>query len=137
MKNRQCFADGALLAQLVEHQTFNLRAMGSSPMSGSSGILYVSTLYGNNFFLFMPVENVHHFSNFFQLMPVLFSCAVSDFLYEEFSAMPIRDKITFMLFPMRIFLLILIVLLRIKIPDKSQTLRLRSPISSVGRASDF
>ena len=59
-------------------------------------------------------------------------CAVSDFLYEEFSAMPIRAKITFMLFPMRIFLLILIVLLRIKIRDKLQTLRLRSPISSVG-----
>ena len=83
MTNRKCFADGALLAQLVEHQTFNLRAMGSSPMSGSSGILYVCTLYGKNFFLFMPVENVHHFSNFFQLMPVLFSCAISDFLYEE------------------------------------------------------
>ena len=37
------------------------------------------------FFLFMPIENVHHFSNFFQLMPVLFICAVSDFLYEEFT----------------------------------------------------
>ena len=137
MTNRKCFADGARLAQFLEHQTFNLRAMGSSPISGSSGILYVSTLYGKNFFLFMPAENVHHFSNFFQLMPVLFSCAVSDFLYEGFSAMPIRAKITFMLFPMRIFPLILIVLLRIKIPDKSQTLRLRSPISSVGRTSDF
>ena len=137
MTNRKCLADGAQLAQLVEHQAFNLRAMGSSPISGLNGILYVSTLYGNNFFLFMPVENVHHFSNFFQLMPVLFSCAVSDFLYKEFSAMPIRAKITFMLFPMRIFLLILIFLLRIKIPDNSQTLRLKSPISSVGRASDF
>ena len=90
MTNRKCLADGAQLAQLVEHQTFNLRAMGSSPISGSSRILYVSTLYGNNFFLFKPVENVHNFSNFFQLMPVLFSCAVSYFLYEEFSAMPIR-----------------------------------------------
>ena len=40
--------------------------------------------------LFMPVENFHHFSNFFQLMSVFFSCAVSYFLYEEFSAMPIR-----------------------------------------------
>ena len=90
MTNRKCFADGARLAQLVEHQTFNLRAMGSSPISGSSGILYLSTLYGKYFFLFKPVENVHHFSNFFQLMPVLFSCAVSYFLYEEFSAMPIR-----------------------------------------------
>ena len=97
--------------------------MGSSPISGSNGILYVSILYGNNFFLFMPVENVHHFSNFFQLMPVLFTCAVSDFLYEDFSAMPIRAKITFILFPMRIFLLILIVLLRINIHDKSKTLR--------------
>ena len=66
---------------------------------------------------------LYHFSNFFQLMPVLFSCAVSDFLYEEFSAMPIRAYITFMLFPMRIFLLILVVLLRIKIHDKSKTFR--------------
>ena len=90
MTNRKCFADGARLAQLVEHQTFNLRAMGSSPVYGSNGILYVCTLYGKKFFLFMPIENVHHFSNFFQLMPILFSCAVSDFLYEEFSAMPIR-----------------------------------------------
>ena len=90
MTNRKRFFDGARLAQLVEHQTFNLRAMGSSPISGSNGILYVCTSYGNNFFLFMPVENVHHFSNFFQLMPVLFSCAVSDILYEEFSAMAIR-----------------------------------------------
>ena len=52
MTNRKCFADGARLAQLVEHQTFNLRAMGSSPISGSNAILYVFTLYGNNFFLF-------------------------------------------------------------------------------------
>ena len=123
MTKRKHFADGARLAQLVEHQTFNMRAMASSPISGLNGILYVCTLYGKNFFLFMPVENVHQFSNFFQLMPVLFSCARSDFLYEEFSAMPIRAKITFMLFPMRIFLLILIVLLQIKIHDKSKTLR--------------
>ena len=40
----KCFAYGARLAQLVEHQTFNLRAMGSSPISGSNGILYVCTL---------------------------------------------------------------------------------------------
>ena len=60
MTNRKCFADGARLAQLVEHQTFNLRAMGSSPISGSNGILYVCTFYGNNFFLFMTIENVHH-----------------------------------------------------------------------------
>ena len=52
MTNRKCFADRARLAQLVEHQTFNLRAMGSSPISGSNGILYVCTSYGNNFFLF-------------------------------------------------------------------------------------
>ena len=52
MTDRKCFADGARLAQLVEHQTFNLRAMGSSPISGSNGILFVCTLYGNNFFLF-------------------------------------------------------------------------------------
>ena len=90
MKNRKRLIDRARLAQLVEHQTFNLRAMGSSPISGSNGILYVCTLFGKNFFWFMPIENVHHFSNFFQLMPVLFSCAVSDSFYEEFSAMPIR-----------------------------------------------
>ena len=52
MTNRKCFADGARLAQLVEHQTFNLRATGSSPISGSNGILYVCTLYGNYFFFF-------------------------------------------------------------------------------------
>ena len=51
MENRKFFTDGARLAQLVEHQTFNLRAMGSSLISGSIGILYVSTLYGNNVFL--------------------------------------------------------------------------------------
>ena len=137
MTNRKCFADGARLAQLVEHQTFNLRAVGSSPISGSNGILYVCTFYGNNFFLFMTIENVHHFANYFQLFPVLFSCAVSDFLYEEFSAMPIRAKITLMPFSMRMFLLILFVLLRININDKSKMLCRRSPISSVGRASDF
>ena len=122
MTNRKCFADGARLAQLVEHQTFNLRAMGSSPISGSNGILYVCTFYGNNFFLFMTIENVHHFANYFQLLPVLFSCAVSDFLYEEFSAMPIRAKITLMPFSMRMFLLILFVLLRININDQSKML---------------
>ena len=120
MTNRKCFADGARLAQLVEHQTFPLRAMGSSNISGSNGILYVSTFYGNYFFLFMNIQNVHHFSNIFQLLPVLFSCAVSDFLYEEFSAIPIRAKITLMPFSMRMFLLILSVLLPIKIHDKSK-----------------
>ena len=64
MTNRKCFASAARLAQLVEHQTFNLRAMASSPISGSNGILYVCTFYGNNFFLFMTIENVHNFSNF-------------------------------------------------------------------------
>ena len=34
MTNRKCFADGARLAQLLEHQTFNRRAMGSSPHIG-------------------------------------------------------------------------------------------------------
>ena len=92
------------LAHLVEHETFNLRAMGSSLISGSNGILYVCTFYGNNFFFFMMIENVHNLSNFFQLMLVLFSCAVSDFLYEEFSAMPIRARITLMPFCMRMFL---------------------------------
>ena len=47
-------------------------------------------LYMEKTFFFMPIESVHHLLNFFQLMPVLFSCAVSDFLYEEFGAMPIR-----------------------------------------------
>ena len=65
----------------------------------------------------MPIENVHHFSKNFQLLPVLFSCAVSDFLYEEFSAKPIRAKITVMLFSIRMVLLILFVLLPIKIHD--------------------
>ena len=122
MTNRNFFADGARLAQLVEHETFNMRAVGSSLISGSNGILYVCTLYGNNFFLFMMLENVHNLSNFFQLMLVLFSCAVSDFLHEEFSAMPIRAKITLMPFSMRMFLLILFVLLRININDKSKML---------------
>ena len=122
MTNRNGFADGARLAQLVEHETFNLRAMGSSLISGFNGILYVCTFYGNNFFFFMTIENVHNLLNFFQLMLVLFSCAVSDFLYEEFSAMPIRAKITLMPFSMQMFLLILFVLLRIKINDKSKML---------------
>ena len=125
------------LAHLVEHETFNLRAMGSSLIYGSNGILYVCTFYRNNFFFFMMIENVHNLSNFFELMLVLFSCAVSDFLYEEFSSMPIRARITLMPFCMRMFLLILFVLLRIKINDKSKMLCLRCPNSSVGRASDF
>ena len=137
MTNRNFFADGARLAQLVEHETFNMRDVGSSHISGSNGILYVCTFYGNNFLLFMMIENLHNHSNFFQLMLVLFSCPVSDFLYEEFSAMPIRAKITLMPFSMRMFLLILFVLLRIKINDKSKMLRRRRPISTVGRASDF
>ena len=70
----------------------------------------------------MPIENVHHFANYFQLLPVLFSFAVSDFLYEEFSAMPIRAKITVMLFSIRMVLLILFVLLPINIHDKSKLL---------------
>ena len=120
MTNRNFFSDGARLAQLVGHETFNMGAVGSSPISGSNGILYVSTFYGNYFFLFMNIQNVHHFSNIFQLLPVLFICAVSDFLYEEFSAIPIRAKITLMPFSMRMFLLILSVLLPIKIHDKSK-----------------
>ena len=137
MTNRNFFADGARLAQLIEHETFNMRDLGSSHISGSNGILYLCTFYGNNFFLFMMIENLHNLSNFFQLMLVLFSCPVSDFLYEEFSAMPIRAKRTLIPFSMRMFLLILFVLLRIKINDKSKMLRRRHPISSVGRALDF
>ena len=51
--------------------------------------------------------------------------------------MPIRAKITVMLFSIRMFLLILFVLLRIQIHDKTKMLCFRSPISSVRRASDF
>ena len=122
MTNRNFFAAGARLAQLVEHQTFNLRAVSSSPILGSNGILYVCTVYGTIFSCFLLIENAHHFSNIFQLLPVLFSCAVSDFLYEEFSAMPIRAKITVMLFSIRMFLRILSVLLPVKIHDKSKLL---------------
>ena len=74
------------------------------------------------FSFFLSIENVHHFSNIFQLLPVLFSCAVSDFLYEEFSAKAIRAKITLMPFSMRMFLLILFVLLRININEKTKML---------------
>ena len=34
IKLSRLFTTGARLAQSVEHQTFNLRAMGSSPISG-------------------------------------------------------------------------------------------------------
>ena len=74
------------------------------------------------FSFFLSIENVHHFSKIFQLLHVLFSCAVSDFLYEEFSAKPIRAKITVILFSIRMVLLILFVLLPIKIHDKSKLL---------------
>ena len=70
----------------------------------------------------LSIENVHHFSNIFQLLPLLFSCAASGFLYEEFGAKPIRAKITLMPFSMRMFLRILSVLLPIKIYDKSKLL---------------
>ena len=73
MTNRKHFVDGARLAQCVEHQTFNLRSICSSPISSSNRIPYVCSLYGSNIFLFMPIENVHHLSNFFKLMPVFFS----------------------------------------------------------------
>ena len=74
------------------------------------------------FSCFLSMENVHHFSKIFQLLHVLFSCAVSDFLYQEFSAKPIRAKITVILFSIRMVLLILFVLLPIKIHDKSKLL---------------
>ena len=79
-------------------------------------VLYMETIFS----CFLSIENVHHFSKIFQLLPVLFSCAVSDFLYEKFSAKPIRAKITVMLFSIRMVLLILFVLLPIKIHDKSK-----------------
>ena len=81
-------------------------------------ILILETMFS----CLLSIENVHHFSTIFQLLPLLFSCAVSDFLYEEFSAKPIRAKITLMPFSMRMFLLILFVLLRININDKSKML---------------
>ena len=58
------------------------------------------------FSFFLSIENFHHFSNIFILLPVLISCAASDFLYEEFSAKPIRPKITVILFSIRMVLLI-------------------------------
>ena len=79
-------------------------------------ILCMETMFSS----LLSIENVHHFSNISQLLPLLFSCAVSDFLYDEFSAKPIRAKITLMPFSMRMFLLILFVLLRININDKSK-----------------
>ena len=106
----------------MTNRTFNLRDMDSSPISGSNGILYVLLCMETIFSCFLSIENVHHFSNIFQLLPLLFSCAVSDFLYEEFTAKPIRAKITLMPFSMRMFLLILFVLLRININDKSKML---------------
>ena len=74
------------------------------------------------FSFLLSIENVHHFSNLFQLLPFIFSCAVSDFLYEKFSAMHIRAKVIVMLFSIRMFLRILSVLLRKKIHDKSKIL---------------
>ena len=74
------------------------------------------------FSCFLSIENVHHFSKIFQLLPVLFSCAVSDFLYQEFSAKPIRAKITVLLYSIQMVLLILFVLLPIKIREKSKLL---------------
>ena len=96
--------------------------MGSSPISGSNGILYVLLCMETIFSCFLSIENFHQFSNIFQLITVLFSCAVSDFLYEEFSGMPIRAKITLMPFSMRMFLLILFALLPTKIHGKSKLL---------------
>ena len=81
-------------------------------------VLYMETIFS----CFLSIENVHHFENYFQLLPVLFSCAVSGFLYEKFSSMPIRAKITVMLFSIRMFLRILSVLLPIKNHDKSKLL---------------
>ena len=81
-------------------------------------VLCVETIFS----CFLSIENVHHFSKIFQLLHVLFSCAVSDFLYEELSAKPIRAKITVILFSIRMVLLILFVLLPIKIHDKSKLL---------------
>ena len=47
---KQTFPKSARLAQLVEHQTFNLRAMGSSPISGSNHIYYCfKNLYAKYF----------------------------------------------------------------------------------------
>ena len=75
------------------------------------------------FFLFFIDRKCSPLLKHFQLLPVLFSCAVLDFLYEELSAKPTRAKITVMLFSIRIVLLILFFLLPIKIHDKSKLLR--------------
>ena len=120
MTNRKCFADRAPLALLVEHQTFNLRAMGSIPYRAQMEFFMFVLCMETIFSCFLSIENVHHFSNIFQLLPVLFSCSASDFLYEEFSAKTIRAKITLMPFSIRMFLRILSVLLPIKIDDKSK-----------------
>ena len=122
MTNRNFFAAGARLAQLVEHQTFNLRAMVRVPYRAQMEFFMFVLCMETIFSCFLSIENVHHFSKIFQLLPVLFSCAVSDFLYEEFSAKPVRSKITVILFSIRMVLLILFVLLPIKIHDKSKLL---------------
>ena len=72
MTNRNFFADGARLAHLVEHETSNLRAMGSSLISASNGILYVCTLYGNNFFLYFMDRK---FSPLLKHFPII-SCII-------------------------------------------------------------
>ena len=79
-------------------------------------------LYMEKNFLVYDDRKCSQLLKFFQLITALFSCAVSDFLYEEFSAKPIRAKITVMLFSIRMVLLILFVLLPIKIHDKSKLL---------------
>ena len=89
------------------------------------------------FSCFLSIQNVHHCENYFPLLPVLFSCAVSDFLYEKFSAMHIRAKITVMLFSIRMFLRILSVLLRIKIHDKSKLLCSRSGLAHLVEHETF
>ena len=71
---------------MEEHKTFRLL---ESHIKLKWNCLCLYFIWKKHFF-FMPIESVHHLLNFFQLMPVLFSCAVSDFLYEEFGAMPIR-----------------------------------------------
>ena len=49
---------GARLAQSVEHQTFNLRAMGSSPISGDQLSFFNFTLLKTYQFFLSKVSSV-------------------------------------------------------------------------------
>ena len=88
MTNRKVLCVRSPTSSVGRASDFYLRAMGSSPIRGSKRILYVCTLYGKTFFLFLPIENVHHFSNIFQSTPLLSTCTTSDCSFEDFSCNP-------------------------------------------------